>query len=78
LDTADCRSLTQKDSGKRQNQANAGWPIGEYYAMLEYKGEEDELTFSWQNERYSTRLCPIDGCGHHNKIKGRVYKCKKC
>jgi transposase len=74
----DCRSLTQKDSGGRQNQANSGWPIGEFFSMISYKAVTDGIKAEWMPERNSTRQCPDPTCKHHNKIKGRVYKCRKC
>jgi putative transposase len=74
----DCRSLPCKDSGSRQNQANSGWPIGEFYKKVEYKGGWEGISVEWKSERNSTRQCPDPHCKQHNRIKGRVYRCSRC
>ena len=74
----DCRSVAQKESGGRQNQANSSWPIGDFFSQLSYKGAAENIGFQWQSERYSTRQCPDPQCLVHNRVKGRVFKCKAC
>jgi putative transposase len=67
-------------NGKRLH-ANAqqkvsGWSHGRQIAFLTYKLAAFGIALERQSEAYSSKTCPC--CGHHNKPKGRNYRCARC
>jgi putative transposase len=67
-------------NGKRLNrnaqQKVSGWSHGRQIAFLVYKLAAEGIALSRQSEAYSSKTCPA--CGHHNKPKGRNYRCAGC
>ena len=74
----DVVGVRDKDSGKRQNQANSDWPIGVFMTLLTYKAQAFAIQTHLVDESYTTRTCPGCGVVKTSKVSGRVYQCSAC
>jgi putative transposase len=77
----DVRDIRHKlDCGSTTNQKLHQWSFGSIRQKLTYKAERLGMQVVLQEERYTSKTCPI--CGHRRKSKpkGRVFHCtnKQC
>lgn len=75
----DVRDIRQEnDVGSTNNQKIHQWSHGTTRRMLTYKAERLGMRVALQEERYTSRTCPV--CGHRRKraVQGRVFWCSKC
>jgi putative transposase len=72
----DVRSIRKDlDVGSTNNQKLHQWSFGSVRHKLTYKGERAGMRVTLQEERDTSRTCPV--CGHRRKSKprGRVFSC---
>jgi putative transposase len=77
----DVRSIRHDlDIGSTNNQKLHQWSFGSIRHKLTYKAEQAGMRVTLQEERYSSRTCPV--CGHRRKSTpaGRIFRCvnKRC
>ncbi len=74
-DVAD-KTKTNKRLNRENRQKISHWPHGQLRQYVTYKAAAVGITTELINEAYTSKTCPI--CGHHNKPKGRHYRCSEC
>src|SRR5260370_7842944 len=69
------RSRHGLDKGSKTNQKLHQWSFGSIRHKLTYKAERLGMRVVLQEERYTSRTCPV--CGHRRKSApaGRVFRC---
>jgi putative transposase len=77
----DVRSIRKDlDVGSTNNQKLHQWSFGSVRHKLTYKGERAGMRVILQEERDTSRSCPVCGRRRKSKPRGRVFSCtnKKC
>jgi putative transposase len=70
------RWVRKKLSGRHHNQRLSQWEYGKDIGYLTHKSERASIMCFTGSERGTSSRCPV--CGHHQKPKGRVWKCRSC
>lgn len=67
------RNNRKRVRSRKHNQRMSGWQFGKQYKYMEYKLHKHGIVIAKQDERDTTRTCPV--CTRKQKPSGRMYRC---
>jgi len=70
--------VRRRKTGRHHNQRMAQWEYGQDQRYLSEKGQRAGINVRTGPERGTSSTCPDPGCRHKQKVRGRIWLCRKC